>query len=1157
MSIQERIRAMNLTLEDEEFAITGLGEGENLSLQPKVRLSPVPSRHKDSSTSEETAELTDDEIIPKRASVVEMWRRREAIKSNGPQVSTTPKEATTPTTIQNAGKVTIRGGQSSSPVVIVPSHQVVVSASSSDDEKKEPLYDFEEKKEQNLEDKFEWRKGEGEKTTNLSTPSHEVVPSGPVDLTYLRPIPNREPHEDIGQPSESISPKADSPKADSPKADSGDDSLEAEAPSRRRANVVDMWNKRGTAISGSSTPTTSNAPANDDAYHRAKKLPPHPSSAEGTALVNNIEQVSADGVTNTNDSSVGNEDTDARTSVDENEARSSRDTPSSRNLRSKVRNRWIQREQVVSSNSFDVSASGIEQPSPVSQGGISLNNSDRPPSTFLSRHSPRGSVREIWNHNGRDSESNELPSAAGITEERYDAKAGQIKGSSLPFKNVRARWEKRESEKQPINGGHSGNISKFTGQASSTPRYPVSQRWSPALKGQPSPNGGSNSNDVSRVDEEPPAQSSIVVHQRSSHPGIVDRWSKRTGAFATGSLAREVASGRSGTLETKHDLCDLDNKEATSLASDSPVGRTEVATPGSLCDQLQPNDKPASRPKVGSCKTRRDDDPIEVPSSADSQSPVSEEKSGKGASPKVSYGFQRWKKENLRVQTLQGNSSGQAGTADEPGRIETKANTNTASSLTARKIVDKKHYLLARHRQRVKAAHSLEGSAGDELSENSSVLEQAFLDAIPDDEQKQLSGDLLTGKQKIPKASGGVIAASVPMGSHLVYGQEGNEIASDGMVEEQGALLSPITQSEYASLCVSDSDSFVLSGLSQTNPWSPKTAGGSDANSEAGLSDSRSFVSGTGSAFTGVSAASHPSKSAGTASPLSARAGTVLRDKRLRRKDGDRPNAETQNEDANVAVEATPRIGHRTDVIRGAQKDLQKQDPSFPNLNFLNPSMSSTYDAQSQTPTSMQSPTAFGTTPSMQSPSAAGPTTRRNFSFSSETTGTSSHVLSTSASESDTKASSQRTDLSSIMRSPRYQGKSAGVAAFQSLGPDKEMVTDEFVSESNSNVKAFQNAYQSLSLEQIANDLKEEVAGSMLNVQNLDFTKLASELNQGMSAASESLNKLVGGVSVGDGYKGKLRVPSRGGSPIEEGVAIEVEYIEDSDDDDDNDPSHH
>jgi hypothetical protein len=108
------------------------------------------------------------------------------------------------------------------------------------------------------------------------------------------------------------------------------------------------------------------------------------------------------------------------------------------------------------------------------------------------------------------------------------------------------------------------------------------------------------------------------------------------------------------------------------------------------------------------------------------------------------------------------------------------------------------------------------------------------------------------------------------------------------------------------------------------------------------------------------------------------------------------------------------------------------------------------------------------------------------------------------------------------------------------------MIAEEFVAESNSNADAFKTAYQSLSLEQIAHDLK-EMTGTR-TIPGLDFSKLSRDLNEGMSAATGSLSKLVGKKSISPSRKAQLKIPTpKEDFPTEERVAIEVEYVEDSD----------
>ena len=1121
MSIQERIKAMNLTLEEEENRLSGGGGGDNFSLPTKMRLSPTPSKHLDSLTSEETAELTDDEVAPKRASVVEMWRRREASKSKvSPQASMASKESSSPATTPNlSGKLTSRSAASSSPVPNVPSHQVVLGISSSEEDKRTGIYAFEEKKEQNLEDEAEWKNFEDDEGA-----SHPIISSGPVDLTLLRPYSfnKSDSNEDPRPTSLSVSNKSDG----------NGSSFEEATPSRIRTNVVDIWKKRGTPTSsgaGGYTLTTSVAPTHNEESDGGKTTSALESLTTGrNSTGKNSPRRSIHGQDSTDESEGNRTDRDggdeAVNSIMAKDARSAgesrkdeessvQDTPSSRNLRSKVRSRWRQRAPTEQAHSIEDPSFGITQPS-------SGNTLDKSRSSFIGNPSPKGRTVEPWNGRGLGAETNgpQLTSARSM-EESGSIKAATVKnqGSPSPFNNVRASWERRGSEKHLMEAENS-SASNGAGHATNTSRNSVAQRWSPSLKGEASPIVGTRPDNSTQISEANTSQSSHGNPRRSPQPRTVKSWPKRTDAFASGSLERDEAARPVGVAGRDSLGSDNASRQPTQPAYPSDIVPSKSKSSIKMVPKLAVNVSRAN------------------PGTGDTVAMQGEDCGAQKPSLRMSYGFQRRNKHNLKGQAQNG--------VDEPGQNEMKTNTNPASFGFARKIVDKKQYLLARHRQRVKAARTPESSATDEGSEDSSALEQAFLDTVPSDEQNKLSQDLL-GKKKMARASGIVVAPSVPVDKLMACGQAEHVPAGHGAIEDQAGPLSAITQSEYASLCVSDSDSFVLSGLSQSNPCSPKTAEGGDANSAAGQSDARSFVSGAGSAFTGVSASLNTSKQA--ASPLAARASRVLRDKRLRRKD-DRTSVEDQNGDAHGRLGETTKLRHRTNPPERSPKiQQQSRDSALLNPNVVDPTVSA---ATGQTSTSPQSPTAFGATSSMQSPSAFGPTTRRNFSFGSDTTGASSQMLSTSASETDTRASSHRTDLSSIMKPSGYQGKS-----LQALEPAKEMVAEEFVSESNSNVQAFQNAYQALSLEQIANDLKEEVAGSMLNVQNLDFqnidfAKLASDLNEGMSAASESLNKLVGGVSDNDGRKSKLRVPDRGGSPIEEGVAIEVEYIEDSDEED-------
>lgn len=122
-----------------------------------------------------------------------------------------------------------------------------------------------------------------------------------------------------------------------------------------------------------------------------------------------------------------------------------------------------------------------------------------------------------------------------------------------------------------------------------------------------------------------------------------------------------------------------------------------------------------------------------------------------------------------------------------------------------------------------------------------------------------------------------------------------------------------------------------------------------------------------------------------------------------------------------------------------------------------------------------------------------------------------------------------------------------------SLLDGDDIVADRFVSESNTNVDAFAASFQSLSFSQLANDIKEE-AGSVL--KGVNFQKLSSNWNEGVAAASQSLGEATSRLNkfVGKDVFAKVAkaiphptVPDRIPSPVEE-IAIEVEYVEDSDD---------
>jgi hypothetical protein len=788
-----------------------------------------------------------------------------------------------------------------------------------------------------------------------------------------------------------------------------------------------------------------------------------------------------------------------------------------------------------------------------------------------------------------------------ITNHRAEA---MDQNRTSPYNDVRVSWAKRGSDKTaeplhkeegPVTGG-----TPRRDQSNSGPPTTPSQRWSPSVKGLGSPitphhpvgaKGGhfafrdTGTLPSSALDSTPKHWSKRAGETHSNTMGFLEASPRRGDRFGSG-YNRTTPRSSVGERENQND------NVSTVVLSPVPLkGSHELSStskrPSANFPQPDPTDVGCSSgsqdavdsisgdmqkkkmfPKLGQKHAASGvvkpgvrgpehvsrDDSCEDSSYADTEATPTESLSTeqtadsttsgmKTSKPKMSYGFQRWRKDSLKIQTqrldpaTQGPATTQAVNGLHTGEEDADPIANQAQSTggfrgTKNRFTDKKQLLLARQRHRIKATNrSPNGSAdADDSTMDSSALSAAFLDAVPDDEQNQLSHEIMSRRQYKPRGSGVVVAPSVLIEELLAYGPEQSDIRGDDFdYGGQTPVLSPATNSEYASLYVSDSDSYLASEFSKTepsNPWSPRNGSAHlrlDSNSEI----SQSFTSGAGSAFTGFAVASPSSIKAGAqsaASPLAARAGRVLQGKRQRKRDDGSPRE--------ILVEDTPRIGHRSNPSPAVANDGRRKGPAFRHLEFLDHSMSGTYDTQGQTPTSMLSPTTFVTTGSMNSPSAyGGPIAPRNFSFSSETTG----------------GMTDEVEPTVFLNAfPEKSG--AGLPSKRAeKSPKKEIVADNFFSGSSSNGHAFP-AYQSLSLEQIANDLKEEVAGSMLTVHALNFARLATDLNQGMSAASESLNKLVGGGGVSiDTHKGKLRVPKREGSPVEEGVAIEVEYIEDSD----------
>jgi len=141
-------------------------------------------------------------------------------------------------------------------------------------------------------------------------------------------------------------------------------------------------------------------------------------------------------------------------------------------------------------------------------------------------------------------------------------------------------------------------------------------------------------------------------------------------------------------------------------------------------------------------------------------------------------------------------------------------------------------------------------------------------------------------------------------------------------------------------------------------------------------------------------------------------------------------------------------------------------------------------------------------------------------SLCSESTSANQHLHSTYASESTTE-NATFTASQGAQKSPLH-----GVVL-----DANEMVPDQFVSEKDANVESFKTAYDRMSFEQIANDMREE-ASSLFDV---------NILNEGVHSAINTFG-------LGDMFQTKSpkKASKRAPSPVEE-VAIEVEYVADSD----------
>ena len=164
----------------------------------------------------------------------------------------------------------------------------------------------------------------------------------------------------------------------------------------------------------------------------------------------------------------------------------------------------------------------------------------------------------------------------------------------------------------------------------------------------------------------------------------------------------------------------------------------------------------------------------------------------------------------------------------------------------------------------------------------------------------------------------------------------------------------------------------------------------------------------------------------------------------------------------------------------------------------------------------------FMDTPTTNATIAANSVPHRQFSFGSETTEESSTMMRTrSVEDSPSEASEQ---------SKQHRLVPSRTESTEQPGHDP-VVNDTFVQTSANQISALQTAYRSVSLHQLANDIKDEVTTSM--------TSMASGIQQWTAANSLSPSR-------GTPRTPKKRSSRRDGDvedDHEEAVAIEVEYI--------------
>jgi hypothetical protein len=1210
MSIQERIRAMNNTLQDDDSLMEA--SPKSLAVPPKR-----PTTPQENGAAEETGDMSGDEVMPpKRSSVVDMWRKREGSINRGAAAG-----RASPVTITSPRKLQARLG--ASPVSGKPASQVVVGLPSpvqggkGDDnlDNNAEVYSFDEKKDQALEETAQTSEIK-EKNEPVSS-NHTIlnpVSSGPVNMTYLpaRESPRKPPSpanswsKRVIQQAEAVLPSP--PHHETPVGENRHQAQDAEDTNiPKRAVVKDVWTKRA----GGEGSFPFNQPQTGDDPRPPKDMPPLPGTPSAGAKPHLTVDLAL--INQRSPRVVGGSPRVAGGSplVAGGSPRVAGSSP-----RTSVRNRWLQRENNDSGRQAGDSSENYEEEEELAlisgrtgTGGAPTPTTPRSEAAPATPRTPGGSVVDRWTKRLQTSPGNNNIPSSPVILPSPGAKS-DVSGKS-PWGDVKAQWTKRGSERD-LGKEHLPALdipsmkeepeeeqervdtvgrSRIPGSAGvpSSPRLSMGKLWAKRHSTTESQSNEETGRDNAAVKENPPSGDSRLRSGSDSPSAGV---SKRVVQSPSSQLRREALAKKNSpagvaTRESSHSESDVAPRDDQLGSAPKPVPpaasinpKIPIISPRSASKKRIEisNDGTAPSPQAGALSRKMQfkklgqkhsvrSKPRIDPSAVDQQiSEKSERSAPAGVSGPASRNGaannlpaplsavnENRSKRDLKIQT---NQQSVNATKASPVAARMTPDAVSAPKTVARQRAspsnapnrDMKQVLLDKHRQRVNKPGLVQDTCTDDNSvgAESETLSQTLSDIIAEVDEKQLSKHISSAAQRHPQKIGAPAKPSLNVQTLLAFGSE-----EDTTFDEAGA-------DHVGASCSFD--------LPYTKSRSPTDASkhAYDMGSDAGAS-----------------------RSSAGGNSLAARATRMMRAKHQYKADERQEHPSDVTETTRrplVADQATTKALHRPQAKPAEIKPTEPKpyDPKpyvqehhahlQPNIERQT-ARSSPYLAQSRfvdTPPSDSSTVTHTTGPSNAGPSDS---VGGNFSFATETD--ESHGYSGSVSEFDSSPDKveRRSTTHTTRPSDSVGGNfsfatetdesncySGSFSEFDSGDPDNgerrsttpragrlDMIADEFVAESNSNADAFKIAYQSLSLEQMANDLTEGVAGT-LNIPGLDFSKLSRDLNKGMSAATESLSKLVGKESRSPSKKGQLKIPTpKANLPTEERVAIEVEYVPDSD----------